>query len=318
VLLHRIVAKLAVLRPAPRMKGSWKVPSTDVSEPARTERLLARPLRLLHAHAADAKDSMGFHLFGKVSGNHFIGMCFAYASFLLQCLLAVVSAVGPYVTRGTAAANAQVLSVAFVKLLWAGVLTVYMPSVCLLTNAVVTAQFFCEAASVLLVFAASQQGTDADADAALLVAPFYLLLLPVFLPILQKAYDGLFVNIVTACCRKRFDARAACAKVVILLLAVPSFLAGLLGIGSSAKFNVAKLSTTSKVVILSTKRGKSGRLLRTKRVVRRRADGSGLAEESESAERRRRGAAQVRKDAKEDDDDDDLGDGGGDGDDGGD
>ena len=301
-LLTRIVTKMALLHPAPRMQGAWKVPLADNAEPARTERLLRRPFGVLHSYAADAKDSMSFHVFGKVSGGSFIGMCFAYVSFLLQCLLAVVSAVGPYLTRSTASANAQVLSVAAIKLLWVLILVKYLPSSCLLSNAVITVQFFFEAIAVLLVFAASQQG--ASGESMLLVAPFYLLLTPVFLPILQKVYDGIVINIITACCRKKFDCHAACAKLAILVLAMPSLIATFFGLGVPQSSNAAKLSNTSKGLILAAKSAKRFKIVNTKRVVRSRA--------IEAVELMADAGCFVRsqKPDEEDDDDDDIGDGG--------
>ena len=140
VLLRDLVRSSMVLRPVTRMHGKWSKPPADLKEPERTERLLASPFALRRGCAADCQDSMSTNLFGNTSGTRFLGICFAWASMLVQVLCGIISGVGPYITRGTRPADAQVLLVAFVKLAWAAVLYIYAPCVCLLVNAVIMLQ----------------------------------------------------------------------------------------------------------------------------------------------------------------------------------
>ena len=50
---------------------------------------------------------------------------------------------------------------------------------------VVTTQFICEGLSVIFTFTAARID-DEDVAAALVMVPFFLALIPVFLPVLQK------------------------------------------------------------------------------------------------------------------------------------
>ena len=91
---------------------------------------------------------------------------------------------------------------------------------------------------------------------------------------LGQAYDGIFVNIVINCVRKKFNFRVALSSLTIFLLAVPAFLGKMLGC-SAGGFNVAKLSSSAKGMIMSTAKGKVKEAKAT-RIVRQRLHVGGM------------------------------------------
>ena len=231
-----------------------------------------------------------------------------------QVTCGLISGLGPYILKGSTAAFAQVLTVALIKLSWAGLLIGYQPCVCLLVNNVIAGQvsrftagtrthlriqstvlspagkrtrvvggdleklptrtpysptsvpphilcpqFISEGVSALLLLIAAQPGTARETVEMLHLISFFMLLFPVFIPVMQKAYDGILVNVRTEqrqsglpvganawmvirptlttrpvhdyaqmvlnCCRKKFNFMAALNSGIVLLLAIPAFLA---------------------------------------------------------------------------------------------
>ena len=130
------------------------------------------------------------------------------------------------------------------------------------------------------------------------------------------------------CVRKKFNPQTAIASGIILLLAIPAFIAKVFGVGGGG-FNVAKLSGTVKVLVGDAKKVKDakGTTVKTTRVVRRKKakagadDGAGALDPSlmgagalsaSHGPGHNESAEPVNKKDKDEDDDDD-GDGGGDG-----
>jgi len=257
--------QLTKLRPQQRLVGAWSKPEPEQKEPARTERLLARPLTILHDCSSDMQEAMLFHVFVKASGNRLVGLCFQWASMLVQVLVGVLSGLGPYIAHDTGAATAQVLAVIGIKLGWACVLLCYRPCLCGLNNAVVVTQFLLEGGTGLVLFCTQQ---DASASIATVQTfTFPLLLLPVVLPVLLKIYDGLIVAIVVNCCRQTFNPRAALGAMIIAILAIPSALANFLPGGVSLAFNPAKLTAAVNPTLNEARKARKGSVIKVARSV---------------------------------------------------
>jgi hypothetical protein len=175
----------------------------------------------------------------------------------------------------------------------------------------VCSQFVSEGISSVLLFYAAQNGASDEEIAQIQLLAFLLLLLPVFLPVMQKVYDGVVVNIILNCVRKKFNPQAALASMTILCLAIPAFAAKAFGVGGGG-FNAAKLSGTVKSLTADAKKqkdAKKGATITVKRVVRRKkgyvddyAFGAGA-----------NAAAQIEQ--EEEEEEEDVGDDGGGGDD---
>lgn len=147
-------------RPLQRMKGKWAKPKEDLEEPARTERLLARPLGIFGLRAADCHDSMSLQLFAKASGGSFLGLSYAYIGLLIQCSVGVLSGMGPFLDVNGWSAGAQVATIAGIKLAWCAVILVCHPCACGLSNVVVALQFFSEGFSALILLLVSFLASD--------------------------------------------------------------------------------------------------------------------------------------------------------------
>ena len=177
------------LKPTPRAQGKWTKLPEDTKEPARTERLLARPYALLREHGADCLESMSLSLLTKVSGGSFLGLAFAWISMLIQVTIGVLSGIGPYLDRGSMSALSQILSIALLKLAWVMILIFYTPCACLLSNFIVCCQFLSEGISILLLFLGDSQLAPASLlkhSFSLQSNAFVLTLLAVLFPVIQK------------------------------------------------------------------------------------------------------------------------------------
>ena len=84
-------------------------------------------------------------------------------------------------------------------------------------------------AALLLLIA--QHVADAAFSTAVAIVTFFLLLAPVFIPVAMKAYDGIFVNIVLNCCRKKFDFTNSLALFLVFLTSIPGTVARFFGGG---------------------------------------------------------------------------------------
>jgi hypothetical protein len=228
-LLAIVVATLTRTQPLDRNQGAWALPSADVAEPARTERLLARPFAIWRSHAPDVVDQVGFPLWFRTHGRSKLGVLWCWSSMMVQALLAVISGVGPYLTRSSTAADVQVLSVAAVKLLWVLVLVSCVPCNDYLVNRMTIVMFSFEGAATILVYMAAQATTSPETAAVAQDWAFNLLLFPVFMPMCQFLYDGIIVTVIVSCWRKKFTLKILIIWTSIICLSIPSFLARAFG-----------------------------------------------------------------------------------------
>jgi len=221
-LLNRVLWELEMLHPVQRRQGKWTKPAEQTVEPARSERLLARPWALLPACGVDAMESMSFSMVNATcSARRPSAVLLHWCTMLLQVVLAVLGGMGAFFTRAGWSSPAQVVTIATIKLGWAAVLLLgQLPADGLFTT-ILALQFVAEGSSaVLVLLAAATPGNAADFERDL---AFQLLLLPVFLPMLHKLYDGVIVAIILNCCRKKFSLCTALAPVMGFIMVLPSF-----------------------------------------------------------------------------------------------
>ena len=242
-------------KPVERVQGAWAKPKPDMAEPARTERLLAHgALNPFYARASDCLESMAMTLMTGSSGHHLLGQLFAWLVIVLQVTMGVLSGVGPYLEPGSAAAQFQVLAVGFLKCAWATLLICCIPHASLLMNMVLASIFVCEGISVVLLWYANWGGASAEVVERIQLWSFLLLLLPVFLPIVQKLYDAIIVNIIVNCVRKKFDWGNVTTAMCNLLFALPTMLAKVFGISTGRTGGLAiKGAATVRNLLAETK-----------------------------------------------------------------
>jgi len=328
VILKHVQSKLTLLPPQQRIAGKWAKPPGDLIEPARTERILAAPFRILHTHAADCLDAQSMTIIAKTNGRAVVGILFQCVMMCMQIFLAILSGLGKYLAQGGTSASAQVLSIAAIKLVWAIVLVVCSPCACGLTNAVIAGQCLSEGVASILLWAASAGLISDEGMVHLNLITFMLLLVPVFVPIFQKVYDGLVTL-------SKLPKRKANLQTVLLpIIQFSLMLSSKFGVGAR-NFNPKSLARTVKQLLADTSQqgvaiGK-GEKVKVKRMVRRlrrpnsrvERDGvttlwreervrRGLGADQEQATRRptRRDSQKSRRDADGDDDGDDGGDDG--------
>ena len=261
----------ATLKPVERVSGKWGKPPGDMAEPARTERLLSRHFVLRRQHAADRLDQMSLCVFGKTTGRNFLGVAFAWLGMAIQVGVAVLAGMGAFLTASGWPADAQMTTISGIKLGWVAVLVCLQPCACRLTNTVVALQFLCEGMSGALLLLAKHLGDDKGALTASIT--FWMLLGPVFFPVMMKAYDGVFINIVTQCCRKKFDPVKTIFTALIFLLALPALAMKMLGLGggatdgtsSEASKTVGKMGGTMKALVTDLVRVTSQKKSKMKR-----------------------------------------------------
>ena len=244
----QVQAKLTLLPPQQRMTGKWVKPMADVKEPARTERILAHPFTIMWGHSTDCQDAMSFCLLAKTSGTHFSGMSYQLITMLIQVILGAANGMGPYITKGAAAANAQVLSVAIIKLTWAAVLARCHLCACGLTNLMVVCQLVSEGTVPILLLLGKAGHIGEAREALLQTTCFLLLLIPVFMPIFLMVYDTSFVNLYTVCSRKKLNRQNLVVSLLQMVLVIPSFLSRVAG-GAKMAFDPAKLMRTVKSMV---------------------------------------------------------------------
>jgi len=248
-------------RAVQRLQGKFTKLATDLEEPKRTERLLAHPFALFKSRASDMEEAMTFWLFPRVSGRTFLGLTFAWSSMLVQVTVSVLSGLGPHLDQRRWPASAQVGSVASIKLVWCAVLVICNPCACGVGNATVALQFMIEGVSALLLLLASSEGGGRLQADAITVTSYLVLAAPSF-PMFQKLYDGVVVQIIVNCCRKRFDATMAAASLLTVLAALPKYVMGVFGLsggqdaaeGAGLSSRLGGAGATSKAILNEVKK----------------------------------------------------------------
>lgn len=205
------------------MAGQWACPPADGEEPARTKRLLDTYWwPLLRTRAGDCQDSVSLQLMPKVSGYSLLGLLFQWCTLLVQVTVAVLSGIGKHMDKGGDLIIVHIAIYAAVKFLWGYVLFKLVPCACRLTNTVHVLQYVTEGVSTLLLLTSSQVSDRPAAD--LRQVAFWFSFLPISYMMLMKLYDGVVVNIIINCCRKKFNLQTACVTLSVMVLALPRFI----------------------------------------------------------------------------------------------
>jgi hypothetical protein len=88
------------------MRGSFETPDHEAAEPARTERLLARPFALIRPVASDAHASISQVVLARGSGGTLIGMFYDWLALVVQLALAALLGIGDALEWGSSVAAA--------------------------------------------------------------------------------------------------------------------------------------------------------------------------------------------------------------------
>ena len=206
-----------------RESGYFEFDEEEVAEPARTERLLAKPFCLFRSRAADMHTSLSTLLLGRSSGGSLMHITYDWLFLFVQILLAVILGFGPMLDMGSDAANAQIGIVISVQFGLALFFYVIAPGTDRLEVAVQATQIFCEGVGTTLTM--SNLG-----DTALAVG-----LTAIFLPVALQLYDALIVKVIA---RVHGKEKVTCKEwgwaFLSVLATVPEALGAMVGVDCGA------------------------------------------------------------------------------------
>uniref|UniRef100_A0A7S2C200 Uncharacterized protein n=1 Tax=Haptolina brevifila TaxID=156173 RepID=A0A7S2C200_9EUKA len=208
-----------------RARGSFERPEDELEEPARTERILAHPWRLFHDHAADSIDTLSMLWLNRASlSNGILGVGYEYFTLLAQIAVVMISSSGG---GGPAIQMTSILSIQ-----WGMSLYVFSmgPSSDRFDNLMSGLSWTLEGLGTFTLL--MQLYLDEDRHEVLSTAAFYSAIFSMFLPIIEKGYDGVFYPIYKCCAKTDAGspteiAMAFCA----FLLTIPALVASMAGFG---------------------------------------------------------------------------------------
>ena len=222
-----------------RVRGVFVRPAADEKEPQRTERLLAHPLALFRGKPADAMDSMKLAWFQRSNGRGFVGLSYDFVAVMTGVAVAALNGIGPNIDSNSSQASMQVATIMSIQLCTSAYVFTFKPSADRIDNMLTGAQFLLEGSQTATLLYASvlRSRNSVDSLSALHSLGFWLGLLAIFIPIIEKVYDAI-VNQVSAYCRGGFDPTGAFYATLALALAVPGVILQMLGFKSDTLASV--------------------------------------------------------------------------------
>ena len=223
-----------------RARGGFELTDDDIVEPARTQRLLARPFALQHDNPSDRFASMSLNLVGRSRGNSLPGITYDWVELFVQLAIAAALGMGPSIVAvhgvGSGPATAQLVLVLVLQALLAVWLLAAGPGADRFECNMTAMQFAIEAVLTVCVLA------DPTGD-TLRLTPLVLGLSAMLLPVGLALYDGVVVSTIK---RLRREEKLTCWTFTIALMvtfsAVPNALAYILGFDISNTADVASSS----------------------------------------------------------------------------
>ena len=208
-----------------RVRGVFVRPEPDEKEPQRTERLLSRPIALFRSTPADAMDAMKLAWFQRANGRGFVGISYDFVALIAGLAIAALNGLGPNIDITSNHALMQVASIMTIQICTAFYVFTFKPSADRIDNMLTGTQFALEGAqtATLLYASVAQSRTGLDSSSALESLGFWLGLIAIFVPIVEKVYDAV-VSQISACCRGEFDPVGFFYATLALALALPKLL----------------------------------------------------------------------------------------------
>jgi len=213
-----------------RVRGDWTKSEEDVVEPDRTERLLAHPMVLLRPRTGDAIDGNKLLWLNRASGSYGIsGVLYEWLLLLVQLSIAILTGTGSVIEPGSPEADAQMYAVICLQY---GIAVYTMfggPSADRIDNFVITAQYLTEGTCTLLLLVSGFPELF-DLQPLIQMAVFLLLLFGMFIPILEKGYEAIVVQLIKCVYNmKEMSITECCVAILGFLMVIPSMLAALIG-----------------------------------------------------------------------------------------
>ena len=213
-----------------RPRGEFVRCEADEAEPARTERLLSRPLDLFRSQSGDSLDALKLAWFQRGNGSGFTGVSYDLVAVLSGLAIAGMNGAGKNIQPGSEFAFFQVVVVLSIQLGTSLYVAIVRPSADRIDNWLSAAQFLVEGSQTGVLLLGSSLAADGDLDgsSACRTAGFWFGLAALFIPIVEKVYDAV-ISQISMCCRGEFDPVGFFYAFVALLLALPGTVATLTG-----------------------------------------------------------------------------------------
>ena len=185
---RRNSARLERMPALHRVRGGFAKEEDETKEPARTERLLAAPLRLYPKAGADTYESLAVTVIFKCRGDSRPAVAYHMSRLSAQLLAGLLTGVGAATAEGSTASYALVFSVLAVQAGVFGWIVSQCPSLDRIDNLVQVISWGGEtAATSLLVFASLVDSSSRQRDLEL--AALVLALVAMALPIAKLLYE---------------------------------------------------------------------------------------------------------------------------------
>ena len=169
-----------------KLGGFTGLPLDDNLEPARTERLIARPFRIWHHRLGDTAQACEGFLMFRINGSSKAGVYYRLLVIVVNFLFGVVTGLKPLITQGSLAAYSQACTVLVLQLAMLMVCFCLVPDADRVVSAFMTGQYLFEALSTMCLLAFGLGESDAaTGDHATLFAAFAFAMLAVLVPLLQ-------------------------------------------------------------------------------------------------------------------------------------
>jgi len=216
-----------------RPRGEFMRPWDQVEEPARTERLLANPWIFYRNNTADAIDALKLVLMSRASGFSFRGLCYDLTATIGQLMIAVLNGIGPRLIVGSSLATVQLSCVLSVQ--WGTAIYIFLacPSVDRVDALVMSLQLGTEGGMTFMLILGT---LDLPLEARLhcQTIAFILSLIALALPIVEKLYDAVIVQLSKIFRKDEFTWAGCCFAMIGLILSLPSMIAVVFGVSELA------------------------------------------------------------------------------------
>lgn len=230
-----------------RKRGAFDGVEAEIKEPARTERLLARPCVILRSTASDSLDSCHLGLMSRSAGSSARATFFELGILFAQLTIGALNGLGPglRLQPGSASAVAQLVSIAVVQITTAFCILCKSASNDRLVTLTTFVQFLLEAGQTfcLLLHTFSP-------DPGLVQASFALALSAVCTPVIPQLYDSILVQLVR-CMRRDMSPKEALGHFLMLLMLCPSIVLRLLGVNVTVRADELASHAAQDAVIVS-------------------------------------------------------------------
>lgn len=228
-----------------RSQGKFSKPKRETFEPARTERLLKRPLSLYKGNAADVLEAYQFAYFPLSAGKTSVSLFFNLIVMTAQLVMAILCGIGSSGNFDQSWGRMQVQCMLSVQWILFAYVWCLFPAHDRGDNLMFSAQFLCEGVATAMLFTASETVGNPVSQSNLRNVAFFISLGAVAVPLLRRFYDGVIVQCVKVRRKGPFNRQAAAMAFFLFVMQLQVTILKLLGMQSAE----VKSATSSTAIV---------------------------------------------------------------------